>query len=188
MERTRCEWANSNELDQIYHDEEWGVPVHDDRKLFEFLTLESMQAGLSWSTILKKRETLTEAYDQFDYQVIAAYTDEKKAELLQNPGVIRNRLKVAAAVTNANRFMAIQQEFGSFDAYIWSFVDGKPIVNQWSTMAEVPASTELSDKISKDLKKRGFKFLGTTTVYAFMQAMGLVDDHLPHCFRRTAQK
>ncbi|WP_086349565.1 DNA-3-methyladenine glycosylase I [Candidatus Enterococcus clewellii] len=185
MERIRCEWANSNELDQIYHDEEWGTPVHEDQKLFEFLILESMQAGLSWSTILKKRETLTEAYDQFDYKVIAEYTDEKKAELLQNPGVIRNRLKVAAAVTNAKKFMEIQKEFGSFDAYIWSFVDGKPIVNQWSSMAEVPASTALSDTISKDLKKRGFKFLGTTTVYAFMQAMGLVDDHLPHCFRRA---
>ncbi|MGL4695669.1 DNA-3-methyladenine glycosylase I [Enterococcus larvae] len=185
MERMRCEWANSNELDQIYHDEEWGVPVHDDQKLFEFLILESMQAGLSWSTILKKRATLTEAYDQFDYTIIAEYTDEKKAELLQNPGIIRNRLKVAAAVTNANRFMEIQKEFGSFDTYIWSFVDGQPIINQWSTMSEVPASTELSDKISKDLKKRGFKFLGTTTVYAFMQAMGLVDDHLPHCFRRA---
>lgn len=188
MERIRCEWANNNELDQIYHDEEWGTPVHEDQKLFEFLILESMQAGLSWSTILKKRETLTEAYDQFDYKVIAEYTDEKKAELLQNPGVIRNRLKVAAAVTNAKKFMEIQKEFGSFDAYIWSFVDGKPIVNQWSSMAEVPASTALSDTISKDLKKRGFKFLGTTTVYAFMQAMGLVDDHLPHCFRRAKRK
>lgn len=188
MERTRCEWANSNELDQVYHDEEWGVPVHEDQKLFEFLLLESMQAGLSWSTILKKRATLMEAYDQFDYRVIAKYTDEKKAELLQNPGIIRHRLKVAAAVTNAKKFMEVQKEFGSFDAYIWSFVDGKPIINHWSTMAEVPASTELSDKISKDLKKRGFKFLGTTTVYAFMQAMGMVDDHLPHCFRRSPQK
>ncbi|MBL1229875.1 DNA-3-methyladenine glycosylase I [Enterococcus sp. BWB1-3] len=184
MERVRCDWANSNELDKVYHDEEWGQPVHDDQKLFEYLLLESMQAGLSWSTILKKRETLTEAYDQFDYKKIAEYTEDKKEKLLQNPGIIRNKLKVAAAVTNAVQFMEIQKEFGSFDQYIWAFVDYKPLVNHWSSVKEVPASTELSDQISKDLKRRGFKFLGTTTIYAFMQAMGLVDDHLVHCFRR----
>lgn len=187
MERVRCDWANSNPLDKSYHDQEWGQPVHDERKLFEFLILESMQAGLSWATILKKRETLTEAFDQFDYEKIADYTQDKKDELMQNPGIIRNRLKVEAAVTNAARFMDIQREFGSFDRYIWSFVDHKPVVNHWASIEQVPASTELSDKISKDLKKRGFKFLGTTTVYAFMQATGLVDDHLSYCFRRTGE-
>ena len=185
MEKVRCDWANGSELDQQYHDEEWGYPVHDDQKLFEFLILESMQAGLSWATILKKRESLTEAYDQFDYKKIAKYTEEKKEKLLQDPGVIRNKLKVAAAIVNANCFMEIQKEFGSFDQYIWSFVDHQPIVNHWQELADVPASTELSDQISKDLKKRGFKFLGTTTVYAFMQATGMVDDHLLHCFRRA---
>ncbi|MHC5216621.1 DNA-3-methyladenine glycosylase I [Enterococcus sp. LJL128] len=185
MKTVRCEWANTSELDQTYHDEEWGVPIHDDQKLFEFLLLESMQAGLSWSTILKKRATLTEAFDQFDYKKIASYTEQKEAALLQNPGVIRHKLKIAAAITNAQKFIAVQQEFGSFDQYIWSFVDYQPLVNHWQEANEVPASTELSDRISKDLKKRGFKFLGTTTVYAFMQAAGLVDDHLPYCFKRA---
>ena len=186
MERVRCDWANHSELEKAYHDEQWGRPVYDDQKLFEFLVLESMQAGLSWSTILKKRETLTQAYDQFDYRKIAEYTQEKQAELLQNPGVIRNSLKVSATINNAKCFLAIQKEFGCFSDYIWSFVD-KPIVNNWGTIAEVPASTELSDRMSKDLKKRGFKFLGTTTVYAYMQAIGLVDDHLTGCFKRTGE-
>ncbi|MBP2100224.1 DNA-3-methyladenine glycosylase I [Enterococcus rivorum] len=183
MDKKRCDWAMGNELEQRYHDEEWGQEVHDDRKLFEMLILESMQAGLSWSTILKKRGTLTSAYDAFDYEKIAEYTQEKIDELLENPGIIRNKLKVYATINNAKVFMEIQKEYGSFDAYIWAYVDGKPIKNNWKELKEVPASTELSDKISKDLKKKGFKFLGTTTVYAFMQATGMVDDHLIYCFR-----
>lgn len=183
MDKKRCDWAMGNELEQRYHDEEWGQEVHDDRKLFEMLILESMQAGLSWSTILKKRGTLTSAYDAFDYEKIAEYTQEKIDELLENPGIIRNKLKVHATINNAKVFMEIQKEYGSFDAFIWAYVDGKPIKNNWQELKEVPASTELSDKISKDLKKKGFKFLGTTTVYAFMQATGMVDDHLIYCFR-----
>lgn len=184
MEKIRCDWANGNDLEQNYHDDEWGTPEHNDQKLFEMLTLESMQAGLSWSTILKKRVTLTSAYDQFDYVKIATYTQEKIDSLLEDPGIIRNKLKVRAAINNAQVFMEIQKEYGSFDQFIWAYVDGKPIKNQWKSSSEVPASTELSDKISKELKKRGFKFLGTTTVYAFMQATGMVDDHLQHCFKR----
>lgn len=188
MERIRCDWASSNELEAKYHDEEWGTAVHEDQKLFEMLILESMQAGLSWSTILKKRETLTQAYDQFDYVKIAEYTQEKIDSLLEDPGIIRNKLKINATINNAKVFMEIQAEYGSFDQFIWRYVDGEPIKNHWENIKEVPASTALSDKISKDLKKRGFKFLGTTTVYAFMQATGMVDDHLVHCFKRQGIK
>ncbi|MGX7150119.1 DNA-3-methyladenine glycosylase I [Enterococcus ureasiticus] len=183
MEKIRCDWAQGNELEEKYHDEEWGTAEHDDQKLFEMLILESMQAGLSWSTILKKRETLTSAYDQFDYVKIAEYTQEKIDSLLEDPGIIRNKLKINATINNAQVFMRIQEEYGSFDRFIWAYVDGKPIKNRWKDVKEVPASTELSDKISKELKKKGFKFLGTTTVYAFMQATGMVDDHLAHCFK-----
>ncbi|OJG66540.1 DNA-3-methyladenine glycosylase I [Enterococcus moraviensis] len=183
MEKIRCDWANGHELDEQYHDDEWGRAEHNEQKLFEMLLLESMQAGLSWSTILKKRETLTKAYDQFDYTKIAEYQQEKIDSLLEDPGIIRNKLKVKAAINNAKVFMQIQEEYGSFDQFIWAYVDGKPIKNRWATISEVPTSTELSDKISKDLKKKGFKFLGTTTVYAFMQATGMVDDHLAYCFR-----
>ncbi|MGM0219227.1 DNA-3-methyladenine glycosylase I [Enterococcus sp. AZ126] len=183
MERIRCDWANGTELEEKYHDEEWGTAEHEDQKLFEMLTLESMQAGLSWSTILKKRETLTSAYDQFDYVKIAEYTQEKIDALLVDPGIIRNKLKINATINNAQAFMKIQAEYGSFDRFIWAYVDRETIKNRWNNIKEVPSSTELSDKISKDLKKKGFKFLGTTTVYAFMQATGMVDDHLAHCFK-----
>lgn len=180
----RCEWSEHNALDQKYHDEEWGVPNHDDESLFECLILESMQAGLSWSTILAKRETLNKAYDNFDVNKIIHYDDKKIEELLLDPGVIRHKLKIKATISNAQAYKKIQEEFGSFDTYIWSFVDHKPIMNEWKDISEVPSQTELSLEISKDLKKRGFKFLGSTTVYAFMQAVGLVNDHVLTCFRR----
>lgn len=183
MNKKRCDWAIGNELEQKYHDEEWGQAVHDDQKLFEMLILESMQAGLSWLTILKKRETLRDAYDDFDYLKIADYPQEKIDALLENPGIIRNKLKVQATIHNAKVFMGLQKEFGSFDRYIWAYVENQPIKNNWKAIKEVPTSTELSDKISKDLKKAGFKFLGTTTVYAYMQAIGMVDDHLIDCFK-----
>lgn len=183
MDKIRCDWANGNELEVNYHDEEWGTAEHGDQKLFEMLILESMQAGLSWSTILKKRDTLTSAYDQFDYVKIAAYTQEKIDSLLEDPGIIRNKLKINATINNAKVFMQIQEEYGSFDQFIWAYVENEPIINRWKEIKQVPASTELSDRISKDLKKKGFKFLGTTTVYAFMQATGMVDDHVQHCFK-----
>lgn len=183
MEKIRCDWANGNELEEKYHDEEWGTAEHNEQKLFEMLILESMQAGLSWSTILKKRVTLTSAYDHFDYRKIAKYDQKKIDSLLEDPGIIRNKLKINATINNAQVFMEIQKEYGSFDQFIWAYVDGQPIKNRWKDIKEVPASTELSDKISKDLKKKGFKFLGTTTVYAFMQATGMVDDHLLYCFK-----
>ena len=167
-----------------YHDREWGVPVHDDRTLFEFLILEGAQAGLSWSTILNKRENYRQAFDQFDAQRIAAYDKRQVKQLLANPGIIRNKLKVAAAVENANAFLKVQEEFGSFDRYIWQFVGGKPRVNRWKSSREVPARTPESDTMSKDLKKRGFKFVGSTICYAFMQAVGMVNDHAVSCFRR----
>ncbi len=180
----RCQWAeNAGPEDQAYHDEEWGVPVHDDRLLFEFLILEGAQAGLSWSTILKKREGYRKAFDNFEAEKIASYTDKKIERLLQNPAIVRNRLKVNAAVTNAKCFLQVRDEFGSFDAYIWQFVDGRPVKNRWKEMADVPASTPASDAMSKDLKKRGFKFVGTTICYAFMQAVGMVNDHTQDCFR-----
>ena len=181
--RTRCGWVGDSLLERRYHDEEWGVPVHDDRVLFEFLILEGAQAGLSWITILKKREGYREAFDDFHAEKIARYPAERLETLLQNPGIVRNRLKVNAAVTNARAFLAVQEEFGSFDDYIWRFVDGEPVQNAWRTLADVPVSTAASDAMAKDLKRRGFKFVGTTICYAFMQAVGMVNDHTVDCFR-----
>lgn len=178
----RCGWAK-NELAIKYHDEEWGVPQHDDRILFEFLVLEGAQAGLSWDTVLKKRESYHAAFDNFDAAKIAGYDERKRTELLANEGIIRNRLKINSAVRNAKAFLEIQKEFGSFDKYIWNFVDGKPVVNSWKDLSEVPAKTEISDAMSKDLKKRGFNFVGSTIMYAFMQATGMVNDHVVSCFR-----
>ena len=184
-ELKRCGWCKSNELYQKYHDEEWGVPVYEDTKLFEFLLLETFQAGLSWITILNKRENFRAAFDAFDYKKIATYSEDKIQDLLQNPGIIRNQLKVRSAVSNAIAFMKIQEEFGSFSKYIWGFVDGKPIINNRKNLSEVQATTPLSDAISKDLKKRGFKFVGSTVVYAHMQATGMVDDHVANCWKRN---
>ena len=178
----RCTWP-SNELAIRYHDEEWGVPLHDDPKLFEFLILEGAQAGLSWDTILRKRENYRKAFDDFDVNKVARYTDKKIEKLLQNEGIIRNRLKVASAVSNAKAFLKVQDEFGSFDKYIWSFLNGKPIVNKWTKTGQVPATSPESDLISKELKKRGFNFVGSTIMYAHMQATGMVNDHLVSCFR-----
>lgn len=185
---TRCKWCEGDELYEAYHDKEWGVPVKDDATLFEFLILETFQAGLSWITVLRKRENFREAFDNFDYKKIADYKEDKILELLENPGIIRNKLKVRATVTNAQAFMEIQNEFGSFSNYIWGFTDHKPIVNHFKTLSEVPANTPLSDTISKDLKKRGFKFVGTTVVYAHMQATGMVNDHTTDCFRHAEVK
>ncbi|MGJ3253064.1 MAG: DNA-3-methyladenine glycosylase I [Elainellaceae cyanobacterium] len=179
----RCDWVKGDPLEVEYHDQEWGVPLHDDQKLFEFLILEGTQAGLSWLTVLKKRANYQSAFDGFDPQVVAQYDAAKKAELLQNAGIIRNRLKIEAAVHNATLFLDIQREFGSFDAYLWQFVDGTPIQNQWRSHAEVPAMTPESDRMSKALKKRGFKFVGSTICYALMQAVGMVNDHTVDCFR-----
>ncbi|EIJ34370.1 DNA-3-methyladenine glycosylase I [Thiothrix nivea] len=182
----RCPWVNLGKPDYVaYHDEEWGVPVHDDRKLFEFLVLESAQAGLSWYTILRKREGYRQAFAGFDPEQVARFDSAKVQELLANPGIVRNRLKILATINNAQRFLAIQQEFGSFDAYVWRFVGGQPIVNEFRTLAECPAITKESDALSKDLKKRGFKFMGSTVCYAHMQATGMVNDHLLDCFRRA---
>jgi DNA-3-methyladenine glycosylase I len=180
--KTRCDWAR-NDLAIHYHDTEWGLPLHDDRGLFEFLILEGAQAGLSWDTILAKRENYRKAFDNFDVAKVARYTDARGAKLLADPGIVRNRLKVASAVQNAKAFLRVQKEFGSFDAYIWGFVGGKPIVNRWKSLGEVPAKTDVSDAMSKDLKKRGFNFVGSTIMYAFMQACGLVNDHVTGCFR-----
>ena len=181
--KTRCAWAGTDPLYVAYHDDEWGVPVHDDRTLFEFLILEGAQAGLSWATILKKRPNYRLAFDHFDPEAIADYDEQKVAELLDNPGIVRNRLKVNAAILNARSYLAIQDEFGSFAAYLWDFVDGKPVQNAWTVLREIPAHTPLSDALSKDLLRRGFKFAGTTICYAFMQAVGLVNDHTVDCFR-----
>jgi len=178
----RCGWAK-NDLAIAYHDAEWGVPLHDDRGLFEFLILEGAQAGLSWDTILRKRENYLLAFDNFDAAKVASYEEKKIAGLLQNEGIIRNRLKIASAVGNAKAFLKVVEEFGTFDKYIWNFVDGKPIVNNWTDIKQVPAKTEVSDFISKDLKKRGFNFVGSTIMYAHMQATGMVNDHLVSCFR-----
>ena len=185
MEKRRCEWCGSDPLYMAYHDEEWGTPVHEDQTLFEFLLLETFQAGLSWITILRKRENFRAAFDDFDYQKIAHYDQVKIDALLQDAGIIRNKLKVNSAIINAKLFINIQEEYGSFSKYIWSFVDGKPITNTFKSMAEVPANTPLSDAISKDLKKRGFKFVGTTVMYAFMQATGMVNDHATYCHRHS---
>lgn len=178
----RCGWAK-NDLAVHYHDTEWGVPLHDDRGLFEFLILEGAQAGLSWDTILAKRDNYRKAFDNFDAGRVAKYSEAKCAKLLLDPGIVRNRLKVASAVSNAKAFLKVQTEFGSFDKYIWDFVGGKPIVNKWKEIGQVPAKTEVSDAISKDLKKRGFNFVGSTIIYAMMQATGMVNDHLILCFR-----
>ena len=184
-EKIRCGWCLSSDLYKKYHDEEWGIPVYDDRKLFEFLFLETFQAGLSWITILNKRENFRTAFDDFDYIKIANYTEDKIQELLQDTGIIRNQLKIRSAVSNAIAFIKIQQEYGSFSKYIWGFTNRKPIVNNPKALREVPATTPLSDAISKDLKKRGFKFVGSTVVYAHMQATGMVNDHVADCFLRS---
>ncbi len=183
MTHQRCEWAGSDPLYIKYHDNEWGAPVYDDHLLFEFLILEGMQAGLSWITILKKRDNFRKAFDQFDFTEIAQYTDSKKQELLCDAGIIRNRLKIEAAVQNARAFLQVKKEFGSFSKYIWQFVNHKPRINQWKKISEIPARTIESDAMSKDLKKRGFKFVGSTICYAFMQAVGMVNDHIVHCYR-----
>ncbi len=184
MSKKRCEWSENSFKEYIdYHDNEWGLPVHDEIKHFEFLTLEGAQAGLSWSTIIKKREGYRKAFDGFDPEIIARYDDKKIEELLQDSSIIRNRLKILSTVSNAQAFLNVQEEFECFDNYIWGFTDGEPIVNEWRKMSEVPAYTPLSDKISKDLKKRGFKFVGTTIIYAHMQAIGIVNDHTVDCFR-----
>ncbi len=183
MAKNRCAWCGNDPLYIEYHDQEWGVPLYDDASLFEFLILETFQAGLSWITILRKRENFRKAFDEFDYQKIAKYDESKYEELLQNAGIIRNRLKIRATISNAQAFMVIQEEFGSFSNYIWQFTGGKPIQNNYRSLKEVPAKTELSDAISKDLKKRGFKFVGSTVIYAHMQATGMVNDHVTDCFR-----
>ena len=183
MDKKRCEWVGVDPLYIAYHDNEWGVPVYDDAKLFEFLILETFQAGLSWITVLRKRENFRKAFNNFDYKKIALY-DEKKQELLrQDAGIIRNKLKIKATITNAQAFIEIQKEYGSFSKYIWDFVGQKGIQNKWKSMQDLPANTPLSDTISKDLKKRGFKFVGTTVIYAHMQATGMVNDHTTDCFR-----
>lgn len=179
----RCAWAARDALMIAYHDREWGVPVHDDRALFEFLILEGAQAGLSWSTILNKRASYRAAFDDFDPGKVARYREAKIAKLLANPGIVRNRLKILSAVRNAQAFLAAQKEFGSFDSYIWRFVEGRPVRNAWSRMEDVPASTAISDAMSKDLRKRGFGFVGSSICYAFMQATGMANDHLTSCFR-----
>jgi DNA-3-methyladenine glycosylase I len=182
----RCEWCGESELYVQYHDTEWGVPVFDDRKHFEFLVLESAQAGLSWITILKKRENYRKAYDGFDPKKVARYTEAKKAKLLADPGIVRNHLKIESSITNAQCFLKIQKEFGSFSAYIWSFTQGKPVVGKWKRISEIPAKTELSDTISADMKKRGFRFLGSIIIYSHLQATGIVNDHIRGCFRYPA--
>lgn len=181
MNKERCPWTSNDELMIKYHDDEWGKPVHDDKKQFEFLVLESAQAGLSWYTILQRREAYRKAFANFDYKKVAKYDDKKVELLLQDASIIRNKAKITAAINNAKKFIAIQKEFGSFSAYIWNFVGGKPIVNKWQSLKEVPATTIESDALAKDMKKRGFQFLGSTTLYAHMQATGLVNDHLLTC-------
>ena len=188
MEKIRCDWSTKDPLFIAYHDNEWGVPLHDERQLFEFLILETFQAGLSWITVLRKRDNFRKAFDNFEFKKIALYDEDKVQELLQNAGIIRNKLKVRAAISNANAFMEIQKEFGSFDKYIWGFVNGKPIQTNRKLMSEITSTTETSDKLSKDLKKRGFKFVGSTVIYAHMQATGMVNDHIESCFRFDALK
>ena len=183
MNKTRCSWCGNDPLYVEYHDTEWGVPVNDDDKLFEFLILETFQAGLSWITILRKRENFRKAFDDFNYKKITNYNEAKFDELIQDAGIIRNKLKIKATISNAVAFMEVQKEFGSFSKYIWNFTNGKPIKNSWKDLNGVPATTELSDVISKDLKKRGFKFVGSTVIYAHMQATGMINDHVKDCFR-----
>ena len=182
-EKATCGWAGTDQLYIAYHDKEWGVPVHDDRKIFEFLVLESAQAGLSWITILRKRENYRQAFAGFDPVKVAQFDSKKVEELLQNPGIIRNRKKIESAINNAQRFLEVQKEFGSFDKYIWSFTGGRQLVNAWKDLSQLPATSPESDKLSKDLKQRGFKFLGSTTCYSHMQATGMVNDHITCCFR-----
>lgn len=184
-EFTRCGWAGTDPLYVAYHDEEWGVPAHDDRTLFEFLILEGAQAGLSWSTILKKRDNYRRAFDGFDPAAVAAYDEARIAALLADPGIVRNRLKVRAAVRNAQSYLRVQQEFGRFDTYVWGFVGGRPIVNHWQSLRDVPAETAESRALSQDLQRRGFTFVGPTIIYAYMQAVGMVNDHLVSCFRHA---
>lgn len=179
----RCAWAGNDPLYQAYHDREWGVPVHDDRLLFEFLILEGAQAGLSWITILRKREAYRAAFDGFEPAAVARFDDRKRAELLANAGIVRNRLKIDAAIGNARAFLQVQEEFGSFDSYLWRFVEGRPVVNRWPTIRDIPAKSTVSDALSRDLKRRGFRFVGSTICYAFMQAVGMVNDHTTDCFR-----
>ena len=181
--KKKCEWPTGNELMMKYHDEEWGMPVHDDRELFEFLVLETAQAGLTWQTILNRREGYRKAFAGFDFEKVAKFTEEDVSRLLDDPGIIRNKLKVRSTITNAQNFIKIREEFGSFDKYIWGFVDGKQLVNRARKLGDIEANTEISDKMSKDLKARGFKFVGSTIMYAFMQAAGLVNDHVVDCFR-----
>lgn len=185
---TRCDWAGTDPLYVVYHDEEWGVPVHDDRTLFEFLVLEGAQAGLSWITILRKREAYREAFDNFDTRIVARYDEKKIGQLLGNKGIIRNRRKLESAVRNAGQFLEVQEKYGSFNAYIWNFVDGTPIQNSWKNVSELPPYTSLGERISKDLKKQGFNFVGPTIVYSFMQAVGMVNDHITACFRHAELK
>ena len=185
MNKVRCNWCGNNPLYVKYHDTEWGVPVYDDATLFEFLTLETFQAGLSWIIVLKKRENFRKAFDNFDYQKIANYKETKFEKLINDASIIRNKLKIRATISNAVAFIKVQEEFGSFSKYIWAFTKGKPIKNQWKTQSQLPATTQLSNEISKDLKKRGFKFVGSTVVYAHMQATGMVNDHVKECFRYT---
>lgn len=184
--RRRCGWVSDDPLYVEYHDQEWGVPLHDDRRLFEMLTLEGAQAGLSWITVLRKRPNYRRLFDGFKVEKVARYGEAKVEGLLQDAGIIRNRLKVESTVSNAQAFLRVQDSHGSFDSYLWDFVDGRPVVNRWKTLAEVPASTPLSDALSKDLKRRGFRFVGTTICYAFMQAVGMVNDHTTDCFRYPA--
>jgi DNA-3-methyladenine glycosylase I len=181
--KQRCPWPSEDKLMIKYHDKEWGVPLHNDRKLFEFLILEGFQAGLSWRTILHKRENFRKAFDNFDFNKVAKFDKRKINSLLKNAGIIRNKLKIESAITNAKAFLRVRKEFGTFDKYIWSFVNGKPIQNKFKSLRQLPARTDLSDKISDDLKKRGFKFVGSTIVYAHMQATGMVNDHVVSCFR-----
>jgi len=179
--KTRCNWATKEQIYLDYHDNEWGKPVHNDNKLFEFLTLETFQAGLSWITILKKRENFRKAFDKFDFEKVAIYNENKFEELIINAGIVRNKLKIRAAISNAKAFIEIRKEFGTFDKYIWGFVNYEPIINRWIKTQDIPATTELSNKIAKDLKKRGFKFVGSTVIYAHMQATGMVNDHILNC-------
>jgi DNA-3-methyladenine glycosylase I len=185
MQKTRCAWVGDDPLSVAYHDLEWGVPLHDERRLFEFLVLEGAQAGLSWMTILRKRDSYRDAFAGFDPIQVARFDEAKFQELLQNPGIMRNRLKIQAAIANARAFLEVQREFGSFDAYVWGFVGGKPIQNHWESLSELPAQTADSQALSKDLKKRGFRFIGPTICYAFMQAVGMVNDHTVDCYRHA---
>lgn len=184
IKKQRCPWTNNDKLMIKYHDEEWGKPIHDDKKLFEFIILESAQAGLSWRTILYIREEYKKAFADFDFNKIAKFTSRDVERLMNNAGIIRNRLKILATINNAQRFIEVQKEFGTFDKYIWSFVKNKPIINKFKTLKELPARTKLSDKISMDLKKRGFKFMGSTIAYSYMQAIGIINDHLTNCYRK----